>query len=199
MHILRSANKLEWGELSLPVWGIDKDFYGVKRERPLMYSLAEDGENLWFVAAASTPANLHPQARPGLFRSELWKYDVAEFFIADPVSGRYFEFHLAANGAWWNGEFVRERELAATESMAFPDVETHAEIALEGGWMAAMVIPIDLLRARVGYGEDSKVNVCFLAGSPETRYYSAADLKGERPNFHQPQRFSAVTFTEWSE
>jgi hypothetical protein len=199
MHILRSAKKLHWGELSLPVWGLEKDFHGGKRERPLMYSLAEDGEYLWFVAASASPAQLHPQARPGMFLSELWKYDVAELFIADSVSGRYAEFHLAANGAWWSGEFVGIRERAGDEDVPFPEVETYAEISLEGGWMAAMAIPIDLLQARIGYGTASKMNVCFVADSPEAKHYSVVTLAGDRPNFHQPQAFSQVAYTDWSD
>jgi hypothetical protein len=199
MHILRSAKKLDWGELSLPVWGLDQDFSGGKRERPLMYSLAEDGNHLWFVAASASPAQLHPQARPGMFLGDLWKYDVAELFIADPVSGRYLEFHLAANGAWWSGEFVGIRQRATTDGQPFPEVQTHAEISSEGGWMVAMVIPIDLLQARIGYGAGTAINVCFLADSPATKYYSVARLTGDRPNFHQPQAFSQVVYSDWSD
>jgi hypothetical protein len=199
VHIIRSAKKLNWGELSLPVWGVDQDFYGFKRERPLVYSLAEDGEHLWFVAASASPTLLHPLSRPGKFLPGLWEYDVAELFIVHSASGHYVEFQLAANGAWWSGEFVGIRKCATAEYQPFPEVQTHAEISSEGGWMAAMVIPIDLLRARIGYGAASKMNVCFVADSPASRYYSAASLTGEIPNFHQPQAFSTVVFTDWSE
>lgn len=198
MHILRVAKKLDWGDLSLPVWGLDTDWLGQKREKPLMYSLADDGEKLWFVAASSMVARMHPQARPGHFLGEMWKYDVAEFFLADPVSGRYIEFHLSANSAWWSGEFVSPRELSENP-LPFPEVETYAEIAKDGGWMSAMSIPIDLLQSRVAYRQGIKANVCFISNSPEQKFYSAVKLPGEHRNFHQPAYFTPVTFTDWAE
>jgi hypothetical protein len=63
---------------------------------------------------------------PGNFLAELWRHDVAELFIADPASGRYFEFNLAPNGAWWSCEFTaprvvpRKRTSRCRKSPRFP-------------------------------------------------------------------------------
>ena len=163
------------------------------------FSLVVDDFHLWFIAASRKPAKVHPVARPGVFMAELWKYDVAEFFVADPVSGRYVEFNLAANGAWWSCEFRSARNRAESTDIAFPGVATFAELSEDGGWMAAMAIPIDLLSARINFGSTSLINVTFIAGSPDQHFLSAAKLTGAEPDFHQPAHFSGFQFHELEE
>lgn len=194
MLILKSNKNLQWGELDLPVWGLEQDWHGETLAKPLMFSLAVDGRYLWFLAAGSTQAQSHPQARPGVFTAELWKYDVAELFLADPSSGRYLEFNLAANGAWWSCEFTAPRQRAEELDIPFPETATFAELSVDGGWMAAMAIPLDLLEARLGFGENTKINVTFIANSPQQQFLSAAKLPGDQPNYHQPDHFSSFQF-----
>ncbi|RYD48822.1 MAG: hypothetical protein EOP83_25990 [Verrucomicrobiaceae bacterium] len=125
---------------------------------------------------------------------ELWKYDVAELFLTDPTSGRYFEFNLSPNAAWWSCEFTAPRQRAEETDIAFPDVTTYAELAPDGGWVAAMSIPLDLLEARLNFGETTKLNVTFILDSPEQRFLSVANLGEGEPDFHRPERFSPVKF-----
>ena len=196
MLILKSARPLHWGSLSLPVWGLSRDWSEAEIASPLMFSLACDSDRLWFVAAGKSPTKIHPLARPGGFLAELWRYDCAELFIADPHSGRYVEFNLAANGAWWSGEFVAPRQRAEEIDIAFPEVATFAELAPDGGWMSAMSLPLDLLRSRLHWGVTSRINVTFIIGSPAQQFLSAARLPGEIPDFHQPSHFSEFQFHE---
>lgn len=190
MLILRSAQPLQWGNLSLPLWGLQRDWFGNSLTAPMMFSLAEDEQRLWFLAAGKSPAKIHPQARPGAFVAELWRYDCAEFFLADPHSGRYFEFNLAANGAWWSAEFLAPRQRAETIDIAFPEVATFAELSPEGGWMCAIAIPIDLLKSRIAWSGSSLINVTFIVNSPAQQFLTASRLPGEVPDFHQPAHFS---------
>jgi len=194
MLILQSTKLLHWGELSLPVWGLQRDWHGAPLPAPMMFSLAVDPQRLWFVAAGKSPARMHPQARPGAFVAELWRYDCAELFLADPVSGRYAEFNLAANGAWWNAEFTAPRTRAEEIDIAFPEVATFAELSPDGGWMSAMAIPLDLLQARLAWGRDSRINVTFIVNSPQQQFLSASPLPGSEPDFHQPSHFSPFTY-----
>jgi hypothetical protein len=196
MKIIRSQKPLSWGQLDLPLWGLSRDLSGSPLRSPMMFSLAEDEHRLWFLASSNTPATLHPQARPGQWIAELWKYDCAEFFIADPHSGRYLEFNLAANGAWWSAEFVSPRQQATDSDIAFPEVATFAELAPTGGWLSAMAIPLDLLRARIGWSADSRVNVTFITQSPDQKFVSALSLPGTLLDFHQPQHFSQVDWID---
>jgi hypothetical protein len=194
MLILRSAPLIQWGDLSLPVWGLQRDWHGKELDSPLMFSLAEDDHRLWWIAAGKTPAKLHPQARPGAFLAELWRFDCAELFLADPVSGRYFEFNLAANGAWWSAEFTAPRQRAESTDIAFPEVATFAELSPDGGWMSAMALPLDLLKARLQWSESSLINVTFIVNSPDQQFVSATRLPGDDPDFHQPKHFSSFRY-----
>ena len=194
MKMNRCTAPLVWGELSLPLWGVSHDLSGQALLQPLMFSLAVDPQRLWFIAAGKTPAQLHPRARPGQFLAELWKYDCAELFIADPRSGRYLEFNLAANGAWWSAEFVAPRQRADELDIAFPEVATFADLSPEGGWLSAMSIPLDLLAARIDWSAHSRINVTFITQSPAQQFVSANPLPGATPDFHQPKHFSPV---EW--
>jgi len=107
MLIEHKKEPLNWGSLDLGLFGLNKDWYGEVIDPPAGFGMAIDHGSFWFVATCRTPAMIHPKARPGKFTAELWKYDCAEFFLSHPESGRYLEFNLAANGAWWTAEFVR--------------------------------------------------------------------------------------------
>lgn len=196
MTVIRSAKPLAWGELDVPLFGLGRDWYGNAVEPQAAFCVAVDPRMVWFVASHGSAARLHPAARPGRFTPELWKHDVAELFLTDPTSGRYFEFNLSPNGAWWSCEFTAPRVRAEPVEIAFPEVATFAELAPNGGWVAAMAIPRDLLEARLDFGAKSRLNVNFILGSPEQRFLSAVDLGGGEPDFHQPGKFGPVEFAD---
>lgn len=195
MTIFTSPDPLRWGELDVPLLGLAKDWHGAPVQPAAGFSLAMDARRLWFIAHHRKAADLHPQARPGMFQAGLWRHDVAELFIADPVSGRYFEFNLAPNGAWWSCEFTAPRIRAEEMDIAMPEVATFSDMAADGAWLAAMAIPLDLLKARLDFGPQSRANVTFVLGSPEQVFVTAADLGGGEPDFHRPERFPQVAFT----
>ncbi|MES2996844.1 MAG: hypothetical protein V4733_08545 [Verrucomicrobiota bacterium] len=186
MHLFESAAELAWGRLDVPLLGMDRDWFGAPFAPPASFSLAVDPKRLWFIAHHRKPADLHPFARPGKFQAELWKHDVAELFIADPESGRYFEFNLSPNGAWWSCEFTAPRVRAAETDIAMPEVATHADLATDGSWLAALSIPLDLLKTRIAFGPETKMNVTFILNSPDQRFLTATDLGGGQPDFHRP-------------
>jgi hypothetical protein len=189
MTIFTSPRPLIWGELDVPMLGLDKDWHGAPVQPPAGFCLAMDDRRLWFIAHHRKAADLHPLARPGKFQAELWRHDVAELFIADPVSGRYFEFNLAPNGAWWSCEFTAPRVRAEETDIVMPEVATFSDMAPDGAWVAAMALPLDLLRARLDFGPRSRVNVTMILGSPQQQFLTAAKLGGNEPDFHLPQEF----------
>lgn len=194
MTIFTSPRALVWGELDVPLCGLETDLHGAPLQAPAAFSVVADGDHLWFIASHRQPARIHPQARPGVFQAGLWQHDVAELFLADPVSGRYFEFNLAANGAWWTCEFTAPRVRAEVAEIAMPEVATFSDMAPDGAWLVAMAIPLDLLRARLDFGPETRMNVTMILESPEQKFVSACDLGGGEPDFHQPERFSKVNF-----
>lgn len=199
MTIFTSLRPLMWGELDVPMLGLDTDWHGAPVQPPAAYSLAMDAARLWFIAHHRRPADLHPLARPGVFQAGLWQNDVAELFLADPASGRYFEFNLAPNGAWWSCEFTAPRIRAEETDIVMPEVATFSDMAPDGSWVAAMAIPLDLLRARLDFGPHSRANVAMILESPQQKFLSAADLGGGPPDFHLPQRFPGIVLAPLAE
>jgi hypothetical protein len=195
MTVFESLKRLEWGTLDLPLLGLTRDWDGQTVDPPAGFTLALDRWYLWFIATRRCPADLHPKSRPGGFLPELWKHDVAELFIGTPTGRRYFEFNLSPNGAWWSCEFTAPRQRAEEVEIAMPEVATFAELGVDGTWVAAMALPLDLLRARLDFGPGSPMNVAFILESPQQRFLSAADLGGGAPDFHRPDRFSKAAFT----
>jgi hypothetical protein len=194
MTVFTSPQRLIWGELDVPLFGLAKDLDGILLQEPATFSLVVDAQHLWFIASHRKSARLHPQARPGRFQAELWRHDVAELFLFDPVSGRYFEFNLAPNGAWWTCEFIAPRVRADLAEIAMPDVATFSELSADGSWVAAMAIPVDLLKARLNFGNETHVNVTMIIESPVQKFISATDLGPGEPNFHQPAQFPKICF-----
>ncbi len=194
MTIFTTAQPLRWGQLDVPLFGLARDWAGGAVQPAAGFALAMDGQRLWFLAHHRKPAQLHPQSQPGRFQAELWHHDVAELFLADPVSGRYFEFNLAPNGAWWCCEFTSPRVRAEGIDIAMPEVATYADMAPDGSWLAAMAIPLDLLRARLDFGAATRANVAMILGSPTPQFVSAGVLPGSEPDFHQPQHFAELVF-----
>jgi len=194
MTIFTHSQALVWGEMDVPLFGMAKDMKGEPLGVPAAFSLVADPQHLWLIGNHRRPALIHPKARPGAFQVELWRYDVAELFLLEPQTGRYFEFNLAPNGGWWTCEFkasrVREDEL----EIAMPGVATFSEIAADGSWVAAMAIPLDLLRARLDFGPQTRGNVTMILESPDQKFLSAADLGPGKPDFHQPARFPGIRF-----
>ncbi|MEI6653204.1 MAG: hypothetical protein WCP45_00410 [Verrucomicrobiota bacterium] len=193
MTLFESDRPLAWGELDVPVFGLGTDWQGGRVEPAAGFALVTDAQRLWFVASHRRPAQLHPQARPGRFQAELWRYDVAELFLADPHSGRYFEFNLAPNGAWWCGEFIGPRLRAEAHDVAMPEVATFSELAADGAWVAALSLPLELLRARLDFGVATRANVTFVLGTPQQRFLSATPLGDGEPDFHRPERFANLS------
>lgn len=172
--------------------GIGKDWHGASVQPQGMFCLAKDEERLWFIAGRSAPATIHPQARPGKFQAELWKYDVAELFLGDPKTGRYLELNLAPNGAWWTCEFTGPRQRLDEMDRIMPDVETHADLAPDGAWLVAAALPLDILRARIGFGPETVGNVTFILNSPDQIFLTAVPPTPGEPDFHRPDAWKTL-------
>jgi len=194
MTIFTHSRALAWGELDVPLMALPRDLNGDLLGGSAAFSLVADLRFLWFVASHRRPAILHPKARPGCFLAGLWNYDVAELFLSDPQSGRYFEFNLAPNGAWWCCEMTAPRVREDEADIAMPGVVTYSEVAADGAWVAAMKIPLDLLVARLDFGPLTRGNVTMILESPAQRWLSLAELAAGEPDFHQPARFPQVNY-----
>jgi len=189
MRIFNTSTALAWGELDLPLLGIDEDWFGSPLLPPVAFSLASDPEYLWFVATRQAQASVLPGAVPGGFTPGLWEYDVAELFVASQDGNSYLEFNLAPNGAWWAAKFSSPRQVCDSQPDFQNNIHTYHDAPDPDSWVAAISIPLGFLRKHISFDVGSPANAAFIMNSPEQTFHSAARLPGGKPDFHQPSKF----------
>jgi len=190
MVIEKKLGILSWGELDVSLCGAVNDWNGEALKNPIGYSFVIDEQSLWFIATHREAAQLHPDSSPGVFMPDLWKYDVAEFFLTNPENGHYLEVNLAPNAAWWAAEFSGPRE--GMKEVKLEGINTYADMHKDGGWIAAMRLDVAMLRDEFGFCQESLINAAFIIGSPEQKFVSVAELGEGKPDFHQPTKFRAM-------
>lgn len=171
---------------TLPRQELVNDWYGYDVEPAAEFCFATDGENLWFLASRKQSATIHPDAKPGEFLAELWKYDLAEWFIASQEGKNYWEFNLAPNGAWWASHFsdVRIADPATPVPMS---VETYS-IMNNDEWCVMAKIPLNQLD---GIDiRDCKLATTFILNTPDQIFLTTADDLTGDPDFHRPSSFN---------
>jgi hypothetical protein len=180
---------------SVPLTAITADWFGMRVESPPAFGFAIDPGHLHFHVTRSAPARMHPDAQPGDFTANLWQYDAAEFFLVHPDCGRYLEFNLASNGAWWSCEFTAPRQRARPDDIPFPDVITGG-LGGAGSWEATASLPLASLRERFAFGPRTRLNATFTLLSPGPLFLTATPLGPGEPDFHQPDRLQLVEFQQ---
>lgn len=162
---------------------LESDWFGAAVLPAPEFSFELGEHDLVFRAARRAPAVIHPEARPGAFCAELWRYDTAEFFMGQAEGGRYLEFNLCPNGAWWAQAFDAPR-VAAAEA-APQGVRATGQCEPEG-WECCARIPLSEL---IRLGLDPRAcRLAFTAilNTPQQIFLTTAeDLSGE-PDFHRP-------------
>lgn len=162
-------------------------------------SAPDDGAWLEFSIVAPRPLLAKEALPPPGFRAELWRADVAELFLLNPETGVYLELHLNPRAAWWIGRFSAPRMLDETEAFEALPVAASARI-MEAGWTGSLRAPWRPLAAALGFPESGPVrlraNLTAIVWEPGgRRFFSAAGLRGERPDFHQPDAWPAVALS----
>lgn len=197
IHSHSGAAGFDW-LLSLPRQILDREWYGNPVCPPLEFAFGVDEENLWFLATRAAHPEMHPDAAPGVFTPELWKYDVAEFFLVRPSTGQYWEFNLCPNGAWWACGFKAARQ--QNEELPVPaGVETRGDIS-GNSWLAMSRIPLDSLSPVVG-GQPGKASLASLTlavtailDTPGQIFLTTGLNKTANPDFHRPDSFPSIAF-----
>jgi hypothetical protein len=195
MQIFTSEKPLSWGKLDVPLFGLTKDWFGSTLEEPSTFSLVQDSEFLWFILLFPKTASIHPDSSPGQFTPELWKYDVAELFLANPTTGEYLEFNLTSNGAWWASKFSSPRFASPKQPHFTSEIRSCHDLTGKDHSVVALKIPIKFLKMEMDFSEAFVGNITMIRDSPSQRYLSAFKLPGAQPDFHQPQHFLPITFT----
>jgi hypothetical protein len=132
---------------------------------------------------------VHPlKMLPQDYYEGLWEYDVAEWFIANPITGKYIEFNLAPTGAWWMMVFDASRQRGKYDVSDLNRVETVSQIDAKS-WQASLQIPVAVVEKILGR-DALKQNICFILGQNPREYLSWTRFVAKQPDFHCPDEFT---------
>ncbi len=186
---------------------ITKDWYGKPCPKVGFDLSIKDSTPTQWVFSVNVQAAKSKQsiAQPNEYKEGLWEQDVAEWFIANPANGRYVEFNLAANGAWWLMAFSKPRQRIENFSANFlTNIAEKEKIKTsssqqEQSWSAELCIPKKLLVEILDEG-DWTYNVCFIvsdvSNKSQKRYMSLNSLSSLDPDFHLPGEFTTQLTTK---
>lgn len=174
---------------------ISTDWSGKKVPKPVKYLFWVDKDHFYFLAKDENgPGLSHPECQPHQYHAELWKYDVAEFFLRSADGSRYLEFNLAPNGSWWTSSFSSPRQFAPGEPAPVPDVVTSTRQD-DDSWSAMAGLSLQWLNKNYDFGETSRLNATFILRSPEQIFLTAGNLGPGEPDFHRPEHFPVIKAT----
>lgn len=171
------------------------EWYGRELTPPVRYRLTLLPQGLRFEAERGVKPALNPNARPGEFCGELWRYDVAEFFVATPGAERYMEVNLSPNGAWWGCVFTAPRVADAEAGRSLRVEYARGEVS-EQGWKASLLIPREVFDALGMTPETCRFAVCAVQDAPDYLYLTTADDCSGEPDFHRPYAWKTAVLTE---
>lgn len=153
---------------------------------PFFYRFTEEKDTLVYEAWRAAEAQIHPQAQPGIFCADLWRYDTMEFFIASPDASRYLEFNLCPNGAWWAAAFTEPRVPLPGFCAAELQPITYGEMR-DSGWRCSVKISLPALLKQGWSLDASKIVTCaVICRGGEFTYLTSCDTREGKPDFHRP-------------
>jgi hypothetical protein len=125
----------------------------------------------------------------------LWERDVAETFLQPPErSGRtYAEFEVSPNGNWLdlaiaNGQLIH----------LHCDMKTRVKVDSDKKvWVAELAIPMSAITAQFDPQRSWRANFFRIEGADPNRFYACwHPTNTEVPNFHVPEAFDTLKFSE---
>jgi hypothetical protein len=161
---------------------------------PASYALTHNEAELQIEFRVETTPHVCPEAAAGEFYEGLWRFDCGELWLASPVTGRYIEFNLAPNGAWWACVFsaARVRDLGT----APPIVTTQGRFAAEG-WTASLSVAWADIRRCLQDEAEPNANLTLVVGGCPDENAPLENLHTVCPlsevDFHRPQDWQPLT------
>jgi len=144
-----------------------------------------------FYRSITVFADSEPSGR----RDHLWDRDVCEVFLQPPGSAArvYKEIEVAPNGFWIDLEISpgQKRDMGSGLRRRVNIDERTKQ------WHAILALPMKSLVEHFKMPAVWRVNFFRVEGASEPRFYSAwRPTNTPEPNFHVPEAFGALVFTE---
>jgi alpha-galactosidase len=134
-------------------------------------------------------------AEPNGWRDQLWERDVCELFVQTNSAElrRYKEFEVAPNGFWIDLDIAPgEKHDLRSGLRSRVNLDERKQT-----WRAELAIPMKCLTMRFQPSAVWRVNFYRVEGPTEPRFYSAwRPTRTPQPNFHVPEAFGGLVFTE---
>lgn len=176
LHVIRCETALDFE--NLPLARLESSLAGPPRAE-ILYAVALEPENLWFGGEVRAQPRFDVSAEG--FTEGLWNFDCLELFVHCPASGRYAEFNLAPNGAWWSCLFSSPRVRIPAERILVETTFSAEE------WKAWAKISRAALVAAIGE-EPWTANFTAIVGPQDDgAFHSVASLS--EVDFHRPSEF----------
>ena len=154
---------------------------------PFYFRFHEEDHCLIFTIKRQAPALIHPQARPGVFQENLWRYDVTEFFIATADARHYLEFNLCPNGAWWAERFTDPRvKLPGFDAAQLRPIISAAMAA--DSWQASVKLPLAYLEEWGFHLPACRLTAAaVICRDSGYTYLTTCEQRSGKPDFHHPR------------
>jgi len=156
-----------------------------------------DGDQVRVSFEIEAAAYFDDSIAAGTFQRGLWKFDCGELWLYSPQTGRYLEFNLAPNGAWWAMVFSGPR--VEDPSCSPPDSRGVGRLK-DGKWSASLTTSWAeiwrCLDAKSGFTGNITL---VLGGCPDSdlpleNFHSLVTLGGVQPDFHRPGDWTPLEF-----
>jgi hypothetical protein len=183
-----SLDALKVSKLAKQSMGVD--WKGAPLHAPLQWSLASDPRELWVNIELPAPPNSVSKHNMGDFVEGLWLSDVVELFLLSP-DGRYQEWNISVDGAWWSMCFSTYRE-AVPHSVEPQGVRVWIERS-QDSWQAVFSVPHSSLGVPLDITTSAHISgIIYQEGVPT--YLSSAGARPSKPDFHDPRHFRPLQF-----
>jgi hypothetical protein len=172
---------------------VQNDWAGLSMPGAFRWSLAQDPERLWVSLELPVRPPSEQKHELGDFVEGLWEADVVELFLMSP-SGRYQEWNVSPDGAWWAMSFVgyRQRDSRSTR----PEGVVVEVFHDEESWRAVLSVPRSALPEPLT--ESTRVHVSGIIHRPDgsSSYLSSAGSPAFEPDFHDSRCFKPAAFVQ---
>ncbi len=175
--------------LRAPMQEVTKTWEGKPLTRPFRWTLVLDPDTLWFGVDFPKVKGGSVHFAHGEFVEWLAQQgDVAELFIMDP-SGRYQEFHLTGEGAWWAMNFSGYRERSAQSTK--PETAKCYVETVECGWRGVLGIARSWIIGTLDKKASGQVSACLHEGKTVS-FVSSVGCPSYEPDFHDMRSFQSI-------
>ena len=167
-------------------YSVEQDWQNQPFDGGFSFLVATSPKEIYFTIQTLGFTNFNKNLEPSDFVSGLWEMDVAELFIKEDFSDRYFELNLSPSGAWWGCVFDSYREQnALTNSLSVQIISQQSNNV----WNAAIALKRSDLDLSFSFTPTTKLNVTAILGQPHRHHLSWANLPLKQVDFHQTKLF----------